>query len=223
MRIGIVSDIHCNAGALGRALDLIGSVDQVICAGDLIYQFRFSNDVPALLRAAGARAILGNHEETFLGRDGERARAAAWIDAGQLAWVGALPQTIDTLIDGKRLVVVHGSPWQPHKEYLYPSSATLARFHDFDADFVILGHTHQAMALRFGRTLVVNPGSAGEARDPANGRRVSCAILDTAAASVQFCAFVDPEHPPAGREAEAPEWTTVTPEPRCAPLDASQP
>jgi hypothetical protein len=27
--------------------------------------------------------------------------------------------------------------------------------------------------------LVVNPGSAGEGRDPCNGRQLSCAVLDT--------------------------------------------
>jgi predicted phosphodiesterase len=32
--------------------------------------------------------------------------------------------------------------------------------------------------------LVVNPGSAGEARDPGNGRQLSCAVLDTATEEV---------------------------------------
>jgi hypothetical protein len=37
---------------------------------------------------------------------------------------------------------------------------------------------------------VINPGSAGEARDPRNGRRLSCAVLDTASDEVvvtDFC------------------------------------
>jgi predicted phosphodiesterase len=43
---------------------------------------------------------------------------------------------------------------------------------------------------RFGRVLVINPGSAGEARDPRNRRRLSCAVLDTASEEVvvtDFC------------------------------------
>ena len=36
---------------------------------------------------------------------------------------------------------------------------------------MILGHTHYQMAERIGGVLVINPGSAGEARDPRNPLR----------------------------------------------------
>ncbi|MEK6739155.1 MAG: metallophosphoesterase, partial [Planctomycetota bacterium] len=68
MRIGIVSDIHCNHEALRVALERMGGVDELLCAGDSVYQFRFSNEVMALLRERGARYILGNHEEVLLGK-----------------------------------------------------------------------------------------------------------------------------------------------------------
>ena len=55
MRIGIVSDIHCNHEALRVALERMGDVDELLCAGDSVYQFRFSNEVMALLRERGAR------------------------------------------------------------------------------------------------------------------------------------------------------------------------
>ena len=192
MKIGIVSDIHCNAAGLERALALIGDVDELICAGDVIYQYRFSNEVVRVLRERGARVVLGNHEEVFLGRDGARARAGADVDPELLAWLAAQPLEIRTRVDGKTLFVVHGSPWEPRKEYLYPNSATLARFRDFDADIVILGHTHYQMAQRVGRALLVNPGSAGEPRDWRNGFRLSCAVLDTATDEVTFHDYPDP-------------------------------
>ena len=44
---------------------------------------------------------------------------------------------------------------------------------------MLYGHTHRQVVRRVGRVLVVNPGSAGEARDPCNGRQLSCAVLDT--------------------------------------------
>jgi predicted phosphodiesterase len=44
---------------------------------------------------------------------------------------------------------------------------------------VLLGHTHRAMAVRAQETLVVNPGSCGEARDAA--QRLTFARLDGAA------------------------------------------
>lgn len=212
MRIGIVSDIHCNIAGLQRALALMGDVDELICAGDAIYQYRFSNEVVALLRERGARVILGNHEETFYSRDGERARAAAHLDRNLLEWLAAQPRTIDTQVNGGRLVVVHGSPWEPHTEYLYPTSPALHRFVDFDADYVLLGHTHYQMVRRFGRTLVVNSGSAGEPRDQRNGRRLSFAVLDTAAGEVRICNYDDPAGPrPApGLVPSEPVWTVVS-------------
>src|SRR5262245_44949656 len=109
MRIGIVSDIHCNAVGLERAIEVMGEWDELICAGDAIYQYRFSNDVVRLLRERGARAILGNHEEIFLGPHGERARSSAKVDAGELAWLAAQPMDLRTRLNGKSLYVVHGS------------------------------------------------------------------------------------------------------------------
>jgi hypothetical protein len=48
------------------------------------------------------------------------------------------------------------------------------------------------MAERVGRTLIINPGSAGEARDPRNGFRLSYAVLDTQTDEVTFGDFADP-------------------------------
>ena len=75
MKLGIVSDIHCNIQGLDRALELMSGVDQVLCLGDSIYEYRFSNEVIARLIEIDAPTIQGNHEETFLGPLGERARA----------------------------------------------------------------------------------------------------------------------------------------------------
>ncbi|MCH7661594.1 MAG: metallophosphoesterase, partial [Euryarchaeota archaeon] len=67
MKLGIVADIHCNIAGLRIALDRMGPVDELICAGDAVYQFRFSNEVIALLKERNARYILGNHERVLLG------------------------------------------------------------------------------------------------------------------------------------------------------------
>jgi putative phosphoesterase len=211
MRIGIVSDIHCNVAGLERALALMGDVDELICAGDSIYQYRFSNDVVRILRERGARTILGNHEEVFLGPHGERARASASVDQQALAWLAAQPLELRTTANGSTIHVVHGSPWEPRKEYLYPHSATLARFAEHDADIVILGHTHYQMARRVGRTLVINPGSVGEPRDPRNDFRLSFAILDTQTEEVTFGDYADPTRIVAATSGEAMRgWTPVT-------------
>ncbi len=209
MKIGIVSDIHCNIAGLDRALSLMGAVDELICAGDAIYQYRFSNEVISRLREIGARVILGNHEDTFLSPAGERAQASPKVDRELMAWLSEQPLTLRTRLNGKDLFVVHGSPWEPVSEYVYPTSSTLRRFQDFDASIVIMGHTHQQMVLRAGRVALINPGSTGEARDARNDWRLSFAVLDTSAASVQLCNFPDPTRPhqAPGERPPEPEWT----------------
>ncbi len=192
MRIGIVSDVHCNHEALRIALERMGQVDELLCAGDAVYQFRFSNEVMRVLRERQARYILGNHEEVLLGAWGERARAAEWVSSDELDYMAARPSRIETVVGGKSLVMVHGSPFEPHNEYVYPNSPSLSRLATIDADYIILGHTHYQMAERVGRALVINPGSAGEARDARNAFQLSYAVLDTASGEVTFDDFPDP-------------------------------
>ena len=192
MKIGIVSDIHCNHEALRIALDRMGNVDELLCAGDAVYQFRFSNEVMELLREREARYILGNHEDVLLGKWGEHARSADWVRESELEYMAGQGYSLETRVNGKKLVMVHGSPWEPHNEYIYPNSPAISRFAELDADYVILGHTHYQMAERVGRPLVINPGSAGEPRDPRNGFKLSYAVLDTETDEVVFEDFADP-------------------------------
>ena len=51
------------------------------------------------------------------------------------------------------------------------------------------------MAKRIGRALVINPGSAGDPRDPNNDFQVSYAVLDTVTEEVTFDSFPDPQRP----------------------------
>jgi putative phosphoesterase len=192
MRIGIVADVHCNHEALRIALDRMGAVDELLCAGDAVYQFRFSNDVMELLRERGARYILGNHEDVLLGKWGARARSADWVRADVLAYMAGQDYRIETTVGGKKLVMVHGSPFEPYNEYIYPNSPSIAKLGTIDADYVILGHTHYQMAEQVGRVLVINPGSAGEARDARNAFKLSYAVLDTSSGEVTFDDFQDP-------------------------------
>ena len=191
MKIGIVSDLHCNQYGLRRALEVIGDADELICLGDSIYEYRFSNEVVQILRDRGAHTILGNHEEGFLGPHGARARAAQWIDPLLLDWLADRPHRLELERDGKKLLLVHSTPWEPRGTYVYPHSPQLAQFAEADADFVLYGHTHCQLVHRVGRVLVINPGSAGEARDSGNARQLSCAVLDTATEEVVVTDFPD--------------------------------
>ena len=192
MKVGIVSDIHCNSAGLAQALALMGDIDELICLGDSIYEYRFSNEVVQLLKEREAQVILGNHEECFFGPHGERARARAGIDPALAEWLAGRPHRNELRVDGKTLLLVHSTPWEPRGTYVYPHSALLDRFAEAEADFVLYGHTHHQLVQRVGRVLVINPGSAGDARDNRNGGQLSCAVLDTASEEAQLLDFADP-------------------------------
>ena len=196
MKIGIVADIHCNHEALRIALERMGTVDELLCVGDAVYQFRFSNEVMELLRQRGARYILGNHERVMLGPWGERARSLPTVRQENLDYMTSQSYCLEARVDGRRLVMVHGSPFDPPDEYIYPNSPALGRLAQIDADYIILGHTHYHMAVPVGRGLAINPGSCGEARDHRNEFRLSWAVLDTETGEVAFGHFDDPTRPP---------------------------
>jgi putative phosphoesterase len=193
MRLGIVSDVHGNAAGLRRALELLGSVDEVLCLGDVVEEYRFDNESVALLRDVGARCVLGNHDVNLLSEHGARARSAEHVDQTLVAWLGSHPLQIEVDVNGKRMLMTHASPCPPHTQYVMPQSPEIRRIADVDADVVLIGHTHRQMVERVGRVLVVNPGSAGQARDPRNGRRLSCAVLDSTTEEVRLIDFdIDP-------------------------------
>ena len=195
MRLGIVSDIHCNIDSLNLALERMGDVHEVLCAGDAVMTYRFSNEVIARLREIGAHLVLGNHDMDVLGPQGVRVREHPGVDEELLRWLGQHSARLDTVIDGKKLTMFHAAPSAPY-DYVYRESARLREFGDLGADFVVYGHTHYAMAAQVNGTLVVNPGSAGQPRDPKNGFRSSFAVLDTASKEVRLEVYDDPVHPP---------------------------
>ncbi len=180
MRVGIVSDIHCNAAGLELALKRMGTVDELLCAGDAIFEYRFGNEVLEILQDHKAHYVLGNHEHVMLDHRGVRAREAPPVKPENLAYVASRPNTIEMNLDGKHLLMTHASPVAPFTQYVYPGHADLKKFATIEADYIVIGHTHMQMAQRVGRALVVNPGSAGDGRDHRNGRKLSYAVLDTA-------------------------------------------
>ena len=101
MKLGIVSDLHCNIDGLDRALETMGPIDALLCLGDSIYEYSFSNAVIGRLRALDALTILGNHEEVFLGPAGVRARPcsacwARWLSSPRHAPLISSPLTQPT-------------------------------------------------------------------------------------------------------------------------------
>jgi putative phosphoesterase len=192
--IGIVSDIHGNVEGLECALERMGDVDELLCAGDLVEEFRFVNEAVALVRDSGAHCVLGNHDLGLLGAHGQRARNADHVDQSLVEWLAEQPLSIELDVEGKKLLMTHASPCAPYTQYVLPGSPEVKRIGDIEADYVVIGHSHKQMVERVGRPLVINPGSVGQARDHSNGKRLSYAVLDVTADTVSFDDYLVAEH-----------------------------
>lgn len=192
MLLGLVSDVHCNVAALDRALeDLTGRVDDILLAGDAVLQYRFSNEVVERVVSHRMTYIRGNHEAILLSEHGKRALTNPAVRAGNVAIMATAPWSHERVVSGKKLLMVHGSPFDPYDEYLYPGSRGLARCAELEVDLLVLGHTHIPMARRVGRTLVINPGSLGQGGDPDHPGMLSYAVLDTDSDVVELVRFSD--------------------------------
>jgi putative phosphoesterase len=192
VKLGIVSDIHGNLAGLQKALAVMGPVDELLCLGDSIYQYRFSNEVIALLKTVDAHMILGNHEEVFLSEAGAEAREQEGVDRELVGFVAGQPYRRMLTYAGKTVLMIHSTPWEPRGEYIYPHNEKLALFAEAGADFVLYGHTHAEVVRRVGDVLVINPGSAGEGRYTSDGLTLSCAVLDTETGEARLIHYRDP-------------------------------
>lgn len=179
--IGVVSDVHCDHEGLAYVIDEFAAagVDEIVLAGDAHNQSRFSNEVTELIRGHGMRYIRGNHEEVVLRAD-SKAIAAPEVRAANVEFVRNSPTRIRTTMAGKVLTVVHANPFERNYDYLYPGDRAFRRCDELDTDYLILGHTHVPMAERFGRTLVLNPGSLPATLPQGADRSLAYATLDTA-------------------------------------------
>lgn len=174
-----MSDVHCNGAAMDLAVaEMSSTVDVMLVAGDAVLQYRFSNEVIEVIRANEIPYISGNHEWMLL-EHGERALAAPQNRKSNIDHMAAAPPRFEMEASGKRLLMVHASPFPPYGEYLHAGSPGLARCAEVDVDILVLGHTHVPMATRVGSTLVLNPGSLGQGGDPAHPNMVSYGVLDT--------------------------------------------
>jgi putative phosphoesterase len=183
MRVGVVSDVHNNVEALTYALDHLRDCDVVLSLGDLVSDYRVDPRILELARERGLVSIVGNHEKSILLHPGSQIRSTLSDDT--LEFLRDLPASREIALDGRHVHVAHGSPWDDPADYrcvyvIERDKHALTRVAEATAaDVVLLGHTHRAMTVRVQQTLVVNPGTCGEARDAA--QRLSFARLDGAA------------------------------------------
>jgi putative phosphoesterase len=194
MRIGLLSDAHGNPYGLEKCLQILHSleVEQVLCLGDSVGYLPDSYEVLERLHSANAICLTGNHEAMLLGQvrlDKDRdevyriGQSRHKISQQQINRMSTwMPFRYDT-IGGRRLLFVHGSPWDPANGYVYPDS-DLRLFSRLSFDAVFMGHTHIPFISQTENVQVVNVGSCGLPRD--HGNLLSCATYDTDKASCKI-------------------------------------
>jgi putative phosphoesterase len=205
MRIAIFSDVHSNMPGLEAVLADIDAIgfDERYALGDLVGYAPWPNEVLDRLRSEGIPIVMGNYDDgTGFERDEcgcaytnptEKAlgdESFAWTkahtSAENKAWLRTLHPEIRFEADGKRYLLVHGSPRRIN-EYLYedkPDETFTRIAAGANADVIICGHTHRPYDKRVGETRFINVGSAGKPKD--GDPRGCWALLDTAAETVEI-------------------------------------
>jgi uncharacterized protein len=146
MRIGLISDTHIPEACehLPPAVfEALNGVDLVMHAGD-VYVNRVLDELAGI---APVIAAMGNGDE---GLDGHRFK----LEPDERVRTAHLLE-----VEGLRIGLAHALPTPDETSERVFINAMQAHFGG-PVDVLVMGHSHLEGVVRFGRTLVVNPGSA---------------------------------------------------------------
>lgn len=201
MKIGILSDIHGNSFALEEVLKTAGieGIEELIILGDFTGYYYHTDKVLNLLSVWKCTSIKGNHDEILEGIfNGSIAAEVIRLKYGsghqfalqnlsrsQLNFLFELPEKLSYPVDGIRILLNHGSPWDKGL-YIYPNAerGVLERCDDPDYDFVLIGHSHYPFIHKNQHSILLNPGSVGQSR--LEGGVANWAVIDTVQKSVEI-------------------------------------
>jgi len=160
--VGVVADTHCPEfidRLPSRVFDVLQGVQMMVHAGDI----DGASTLDELRRIAPVEAVRGDHDQTLT----------------------HLPLTRELLIEGKRVVVVHGnrSRWiEEPQTLLWTLSLGYFRPHTGlprslrrrfpNADVIVFGHTHRAHMRRVDGVLLFNPGGVHQWNEASAKRRL---------------------------------------------------
>jgi predicted phosphodiesterase len=187
VRIALLSDVHGNPDALGAALRTLRRCDVTSWhfLGDAVGYLPGESECLDVLGELDAGCQKGNHEamllsptpaarelESVYGLQAARTR----LDSAEIDWIRSWPEVSELRIEGRRLLLVHGSPTEPLTGYLYPDT-DLDPYADRSFDAIVCAHTHRPFMRTAAGTRIINVGSVGLPRDV--GRLASVATYDS--------------------------------------------
>jgi putative phosphoesterase len=198
VRIGVVSDAHGNLAGFEAAIAAMGPVDRLLFAGDVLGYYFEAPAIIARLHQLEAICVLGDHDVIFLEYLGFRVdpswfapaaasyrrrygpsleRAAIELRPVDVRWLAGLATHRELVLDGLRVLLCHGSPWQTTDGGIDTDSTRFPEFRKLEHDLVVMGHTHRPFVRSEGAVTLVNAGACGQPRD--GDPAASYAIIDT--------------------------------------------
>jgi len=178
----IISDIHANLPALEAVFrDLkhnFGSVDYVLCAGDVVGLGPYPNEViDALKNLKNFISVKGAMDQAIVdgntkGFDGMDAESIKWtrkiLTEDNIDFLDFLDDYKAIKIQGFKIFLVHGSP-ADHLNGRISKLESLEKmekyFQDTDADIIICGQTHIPFVKEHYGKYIINAGSVGLPKD----------------------------------------------------------
>lgn len=173
MILGLLSDAHGNREAFEQGVSFLRQegADAVYFLGDAV-GYLPGDGVLDAIQEANVTAIIGNHDAMLLTGEidpqGEAIHRLAEtmhaLSAANRTYLETLPDRLEVQSPFGKLMLVHGSPDDPLRGYVYPDT-DLASFAGMSEQAVFMGQTHRPFIRRSGETLFVNVGSCGLPRD----------------------------------------------------------
>lgn len=194
MKIAVISDIHGNYDALVEVLNKAKKegVEHLLVLGDIVGYYYHPDKILNALAEWSFDIIKGNHEKILkdlivdpslyesirLKYGNGHQEAINKLTKEQLEFLKDLPETKSVQFDDTSLLMCHGSPWS-NDYYIYPDceNEVILKCDSSAHDFVLIGHSHYAFAIKNAKSILINPGSVGQSRQI--GGKASWCIINT--------------------------------------------
>ncbi len=213
----VLADIHGNLEALEAVLTAAreAGAGRFLSLGDTVGYGPDPNACTRLVRERCDAALAGNHDLAAVGREdigwfNEVASAAIHWTAAELepdlaTYLDSLPSELTR----DSLLLAHGSPLDPVREYVTDAWSASMNFRDRQFDLCFVGHAHYPLVFSLdrcgedpgevqlgepgggavidllpGSRYIINPGAVGQPRD--GNPQAAFALYDPGARRVEF-------------------------------------
>ncbi|MGL1893825.1 MAG: metallophosphatase family protein [Spirochaetaceae bacterium] len=170
--VAFISDIHSNLPALKSTIKDIRDrgINTIYCLGDIIGYHSFTNEVIDLLQQEDVISIKGNHDIAITGeyfnRDNDGDFVLYWnfdaLTSENREYLNNLPSTLEFIIEGITLKLVHGSPKSADQYIREESDEADLYLKEMKTDILICAHTHIPYIRSLKGKHLLNTGSIGK-------------------------------------------------------------